>query len=157
MHPSKETRRMTRLVLPALIALAATGCVRSSETLINPSEEAGKCELVQTLMRERVSQGLLSELASQGSDGPAQVLVFVRRPDQSMLERLFQGDPSCGGPNYKAVQDITMKAVVVFLQPQSDGYVFDAQLAAPNELSLGGEPKGAVMKRDGGGWVASGL
>jgi hypothetical protein len=148
---------MKRLVLPALIALAAAGCVRSSEVLVNPSEEAGKCELVQTLMRERVSQGLLSELAAQGSEGPAQVLVFVRRPDQAMLERLFQGDPTCGGPNYKAVQDITMKAVVVFLQPQANGYVFDAQLAAPNELSLGGEPKGAVMKREGGGWVTSGL
>ncbi|QRO01139.1 hypothetical protein JRI60_19935 [Archangium violaceum] len=147
---------MKRLVPPALIALAATGCMHSPEALINPTEEAGKCELVQTLMRERVSQGLLSELSAQGSDGPAQVLVFVRRPEQGMLERLFQGDPTCGGPNYRAVQDITMKAVVLFLQPRGNGYIYDAQLAAPNELSLGGEAKGAVS-RDGGGWVASGL
>ena len=46
---------------------------------------------------------------------------------------------------------------MLFLQPNGNGYTFDVQQAAPDELSLGGEPKGRVTKSDGGGWVASGL
>jgi hypothetical protein len=149
---------MKRLVLPALIALAASGCMRSRAALVNPTEEAGKCELVQTLMREPAPQGYLSELAESGRDGPAQVLVFVRRPEQDMLERLFAGDePSCGGYNYNVVQQSTTNALVLFLQPLGEGYTFDVQRAAPDELSLGGAPKGTLTKREGGGWVASSL
>ncbi len=149
---------MKRLVLPALIALAASGCVHSRAAPVNPTEETGKCELVQTLLREPVSQRYLSELASEGREGPAQVLVFVRRPEQDMLERLFAGaEPSCDGYNYKVVQQSTTNALVLFLQPRGDGYAFDVQRAAPDELSLGGEPKGTLTKRDGGGWAASSL
>ena len=92
---------MKRLVLPALLALAATGsgCMRSRAALINPTEETGKCELVQVLMREHVPQQLLAGLAVDGHDGPAQVLVFVRRPEQAMLERLFAAtSPSAAAP-----------------------------------------------------------
>ncbi|HYO51577.1 hypothetical protein [Archangium sp.] len=148
---------MKRLVVPALLALAATGCMRSHASLIKPEEEAGKCELVQTLMREQVPRQLLSGLMADGRDGPVQVLVFVRRPEQAMLERLFEGEPSCGGSNYRVVQQSTTDALVLFLQPRADGYIYDAQRAAPDELSRGGEAKGAVSKRDGGGWVASGI
>ncbi|HEX8438513.1 hypothetical protein [Archangium sp.] len=148
---------MKRLVLPALIALAASGCMRSRAALVNPTEEAGKCELVRTLMREPVPQRFLSELVA-GRDGPAPVLVFVRRPEQDMLERLFAGDePSCGGYNYSVVQQSTTDALVLFLQPLGDGYTFDVQRAAPDELSLGGAPRGTLTKRDGGGWAASSL
>ncbi|MFY0566107.1 hypothetical protein ACN28E_20000 [Archangium lansingense] len=149
---------MKRLVLPALLALAATGCMRSRASLIKPDEEASKCELVQTLMREPVTQQLLSGLMADGREGPSQVLVFVRRPEESMLERLFAGeDPSCGGPHYKVVQQITTDAVVLFLQPRVGGYVYDVQRAAPDELSLGGEAKGAVMKSEAGTWVSSSI
>ena len=149
---------MKRLVLPALLALAATGCMRSRAALIKPDEEASKCELVQTLMREQVPQQLLAGLAADGRDGPSQVLVFVRRPEEAMLERLFAGDePACGGSNYRVVQSITTDAVVLFLQPRVGGYIYDAQRAAPDELSLGGEAKGAVMKDEGGAWVSSGI
>lgn len=148
---------MKRLVLPALFALTATGCMHSAEARIEPAEEAGKCELVQTLMRERVPQQLLSELMADGNDGPSQVLVFVRRPEEAMLERLFVGgEPECGGPNYKVVQAITREAVVFFLQPRENGYIYDAQRVAPDELSLGGEAKGAVTKSEGG-WVSSSI
>ncbi|WNG46348.1 hypothetical protein F0U60_21170 [Archangium minus] len=148
---------MKRLVLPALFALAATGCMHSAAARIEPAEEAGKCELVQTLMRERVAQQLLTDLMADGRDGPSQVLVFVRRPEEAMLERLFVGgEPECGGPNYKVVQGITQDAVVFFLQPRGDGYIYDAQRAAPDELSLGGEAKGAVTKSNGV-WVASSI
>jgi hypothetical protein len=149
---------MKRLVLPALIALAASGCMRSRAALVNPTAEAGKCELVQTLMREPAPQRYLSELAEAGRDGPAQVLVFVRRPEQDMLERLFAGDePSCGGYNYNVVQQSTTNALVLFLQPLGEGYTFDVQRSTPDEMSLGGAPKGTLTKRDGGGWVASSL
>ncbi len=149
---------MKRLVLPALLALAATGCMRSRASLIRPDEEATKCELVQTLMREQVPQELLAGLAVDGRDAPSQVLVFVRRPEEAMLERLFAGDePTCGGPNYKVVQNITSDAVVLYLQPRVGGYIYDAQRAAPDQLSLGGEAKGAVMKSEGGAWVSSSI
>ncbi len=149
---------MKRLVLPALLALAATGCMRSRAALIQPDEEATKCELVQTLMREQVPQQLLAGLVADGRDGPSEVLVFVRRPEEAMLERLFMGnEPSCAGPNYRVVQNITSDAVVLFLQPRVGGYIYDAQRAAPDELSLGGEAKGAVMKNEGGAWVSSSI
>jgi len=148
---------MKRLVLPALLALAATGCMRSRAALIDPSEEAGKCALVQTLMRERAPQQLLSELSVEGREGPTQVLVFVRRPEEAMLERLFAGEPECGGSNYKVVRESTTDAVVLFLQPRGGGYVYAAQRAAPDELSLGEDPKGTVTKDDGGAWVTSTL
>ncbi len=149
---------MKRLVLPALLALAATGCMRSGASLIRPDEEAAKCELVQALMREQLPQELLAGLAVDGRDAPSQVLVFVRRPEEAMLERLFVGDePSCGGPNYNVVQSSTTDAVVLFLQPREGGYIYDAQRAAPDQLSLGGEAKGAVMKSSGGAWVSSGI
>jgi hypothetical protein len=146
---------MKRLVLPALFALAATGCMRSRASLVDPQEEAGKCELVQTLMREPAPQQYLANLAAAGRDGPAQVLVFLRRPEQNLLERLFAGEPNCGGYNYNVVQESTTESLVLFLQPQGDGYAFDVQSAAPDELALGGTPQGMVSKRDGGGWAAS--
>ena len=147
---------MKRLVLSALLALAATGCMRSRAALVDPAEEAGKCELVQTLMRQPLPQEYLAQLAATGRDGLAQVLVYVRRPEQNLLERLFEGEePRCGGLNYSVVQQSTTQALVLFLQPQGNGYAFDVQRAAPDELSLGGEPKGTVTKNDGGGWAAS--
>ena len=146
---------MKRLVLPALLALAATGCMRSRASLVDPQEETAKCELVQALMREPAPQRYLAELAATGRDGPAQVLVFLRRPEQNLLERLFAGEPKCGGSTYNVVQDSTMQGLVLFLQPQGDGYVFDVQHSTPDQLSLGGTPKGTLTKRDGGGWAAS--
>ena len=149
---------MKRLVLSALLALAATGCMRSRVALVNPAEEAGKCELVQTLMRQPLPRQYLAQLAATGRDVPAQVLVYVRRPEQSLLERLFEGETTtCGGNDFSVVQQSTTQALVVFLQPLGNGYTFDVQQVAPDELSLGGEPKGTVTKSDGGGWVASGI
>ncbi|WP_146209738.1 hypothetical protein [Vitiosangium sp. GDMCC 1.1324] len=149
---------MKRLLLLALLALAAPGCMRSRASLIKPEEEANKCELVRALMRERVPQQILSGLSADGHDGLSQVLVFLRRPEQAMLERLFAADePSCGGTNYKVVQQITTEAVVLFLQPRGTGYIYDAQRATPDALSLGGEAKGAMTKDDGGAWVSSSI
>jgi hypothetical protein len=148
---------MKRLVLPALLALAFTGCMHAQAPVAAAREdETGKCDLVQTLVREQLPQQILSGLVADGHDGPTQVLVFVRGSDENVLERLFSGDPSCGGPNFKVVREITREALVLFLQRQGDGYVYDAQRAGPNRMSLGGPAKGAVMKREGV-WAASSI
>ncbi len=76
----------------------------------------------------------------------------------NVAERLFASEePACGGSNYKVVQQITTDAVVLYLQPRVGGYIYDAQRAAPDELSLGGEAKGAVTKDEGGSWVSSSI
>ncbi|ATB32530.1 hypothetical protein [Melittangium boletus] len=147
---------MKRLVLPALLALASTGCMHAQAPLVPEPDEAGKCELIQTLMREQLPQRLLQGLVEDGHSSPTQVLVFVRKPDDAVLERLFAGDPSCEGPAFKVVREITGESLVLFLQPQGDGYVYDAQRASPERMSLGGEAKGAVRKREGV-WAASSI
>ncbi|ATB38106.1 hypothetical protein CYFUS_003532 [Cystobacter fuscus] len=148
---------MKRLVLPALLALASPGCMHApAPAPAAPENEATKCELVQTLVREQLPQQILSGLEADGHDGPTQVLVFVQDADENVLERLFSGEPSCGGPNFKVVREITREALVLFLQRQGEGYVYDAQRAGPNRMSLGGKAKGAVMKRSGV-WAASSI
>ena len=151
---------MKRLVLPALLALAATGCMHAlppeTAATATPEAESGKCALVQTLVREQEPQRILSGLEADGHDGPTQVLVFVRGPDEDVLERLFSGDPACGGANFKVVREITREAMIIFLQRQGEGFVYDAQRAGPNRMSLGGPAKGAVKKREGI-WAASSI
>jgi hypothetical protein len=147
---------MKRLVLPALLALASPGCSHAPAPLAPVQDEAGKCDLVQALMREQLPQRLLGDMTEEGHSTPAQVLVFVRQPDEAVLERFFTGDPACGGPDFKVVRDITRETLVLFLQPQGEGYVYDAQRAAPDRMSLGGEAKGAVRKREGV-WAASSI
>ena len=147
---------MKRLLLPAVLALAATsGCTHVIPNA-EPSEgvETAKCALVQTLMRERIPQQLL-ESVNRGEDVAAQVVVYLHRPEEEVLERLFTGEPSCEGPHYKVVRESTRDAVVLFLQPKGKGYVYSAQRAAPGQLALGGAVKGSVEPRDDGGWVAS--
>lgn len=147
---------MKRLMLSALFALAATGCMRSSAALVDSQEEASKCELVQTLMRESTPRQYLSQLEARGHGGPVQVLVFLRVHEQYyLLERFFEGEPKCGGDNYNVVRESTTEALVLFLQPRGDGYTFEVQSAAPDELTLSGTPQGTVTKRDGGSWAAS--
>lgn len=146
---------MKRLLLSTVLALAATGCTHQIENAApSAQEEAAKCALVQTLMHERLPQQLL-ESVSGGQDVATQVVVYLHRPEEEVLERLFTGDPTCEGPRYKVMRENTREAVVLFLQPKGQGYVYSAQRAAPGQLALGGDAKGTVTKRDDGGWVAS--
>ncbi|MET0402737.1 MAG: hypothetical protein ABW123_10055 [Cystobacter sp.] len=148
---------MKRLALPALLALAVTGCqhARAPVSEVAREDDAGKCALVQTLVREQLPRDILSGLESD-HDGPSQVLVFVRGEDEAVLERLFSGDPSCRGSNFKVVQEITREALVLFLERQGAGFVYDAQRAAPDRMSLGGKARGTVTKRSGV-WAASSI
>lgn len=150
---------MKRLLLSAVLALAATGCSQSS--VVRPavserfSQENDKCTLVQTLMHERVPQQLLAGVSHAEDSSAAQVVVYLHRPEDAVLERLFVGEPRCEGPGYSVVQESTREAVVLFLQPRGTGFVYSAQRAAPGQLALGGESKGSVNQRDDGAWVAS--
>ena len=146
---------MKRLLLPALFALAVTGCAHSDELRASTAPaEGAKCALVQTLMSQRVPQDLLAHV-NNGEDTSSQVVVYLHRPEDAVLERLFVGDPQCGGPRYTVVQENTREAVVLFLQPRGGGYVYSAQRAAPGQLALGGESKGSVSQGENGTWVAS--
>jgi hypothetical protein len=148
---------MKRLVFPILLVLASAGCLhaRAPVAEVAREDDAARCALVQTLVREQLPRDILSGLESE-HDGPAQVLVFVRGEDESVLKRFFPGDPSCRGSNFKVVQDISREALVLFLERQGEGYVYDAQRAAPDRMTLGGKARGSVTKREGV-WAASSI
>jgi hypothetical protein len=147
---------MKRLLLPALCCLAATACVRSPSAVIDTQQEAGKCELVRTLMNEPPAVRQLMQLASEGREMPAPVLVFVRRADEGSLERFFVGEPACADATYSVVRDNLGPSVALFLEPTEGGYTFDVQRVGPEALSLDGAAQGRV-KLEGGAWVASSL
>lgn len=136
--------------------LAGTGCAHTpARVAVSRQAEAEKCQLVQSVLKEPAPAQLIQELASEGREEPTPVVVYVRRPEQSMLERFFVGDePVCGDTSFKVVQDSVLDAVVVYLQEVQDGYAYDARRAGPQELSMEGRPQGLV-KRDGLSWVAS--
>jgi hypothetical protein len=134
--------------------VAGTGCVRTVPLAVRREAETEKCQLVQSVLKEPTPSRLVQELASEGREEPTPVVVYVRRPEQSMLERFFAGDkPLCGDATFQVVQENVLDAVVVYLQEVQDGYAYDARRAGPEELSLEGTPQGQV-KRQGPAWVA---
>ncbi|QSQ24966.1 hypothetical protein JY651_08520 [Pyxidicoccus parkwayensis] len=136
--------------------LGSAGCAHTpARVVVTHESEAEKCQLVQSVLKEPEPSQLLQEVASEGREEPAPVVVYIRRPEQSLLERFFVGDePLCGDGTFKVVQDNVLDAVVVYLQEVQDGYAYDAHRAGPQELSMEGKPQGLV-KRDGPAWVAS--
>ncbi|NMO19344.1 hypothetical protein HPC49_12710 [Pyxidicoccus fallax] len=135
--------------------LGGTGCAHHKARVAEQHvEEAEKCQLVRSVLQEPEPSRLVNELASDGREEPAPVVVYVRRPEQAMLERFFRGDePVCGDTTFKVVQENVLDAVVVYLQEVQDGYAYDARRASPQELSMDGKPQGLV-KRAGPAWVA---
>ncbi len=98
---------------------------------------------------------LLSELHQTESTGePAPVLVYLRRPQESVLERFFEDSPACGDATFRVVQDAAVDAVVVYLESAAEGYTYDARRSGPEELSMVGSPQG-VVRRAGEGWVTA--
>ncbi|AKQ65260.1 hypothetical protein A176_002172 [Myxococcus hansupus] len=141
-------------VLLGLGVLGGTGCAHQAPLAVRQGVEAEKCELVHRLMKEPVPSQVVQQVAATGRDEPAPVVVYVRRPEQAMLERFFSGDaPSCGDATFKVVQENVLDAVVVYLQEVQDGYAYDARRASHDELSLEGKPQG-MLKRRGPEWVA---
>ncbi len=134
--------------------LGSTGCAHKERLAVKREAEAEKCQLVQSVLKEPTPSQLVKEIASEGREEPTPVVVYVRRPEESMLERFFEGDePLCGDGTFQVVQENVLDAVVVYLQEVQDGYAYDARRAGPEELSLEGTPQGQV-KRQGPAWVA---
>ena len=135
--------------------LGSTGCAHKERMAVRREAETEKCQLIQSVLKEPTPAQLVRELASEGREEPTPVVVFVRRPEESMLERFFAGDePVCGDATFKVVQENVLDAVVVYLQEVQDGYAYDARRAGPEELSLEGTPQGRVT-RNGPAWVAA--
>ena len=137
--------------------LGSVGCAHQDRARMaeRRTDEAEKCQLVQSVLKEPTPSQLVKEIASEGREEPTPVVVYVRRPEESMLERFFVGDePLCGDGSFRVVQENVLDAVVVYLQEVQDGYAYDARRAGPEELSLEGKPQGKV-KRAGLSWVAS--
>jgi len=134
--------------------LGGAGCAHQARLAEREAVEAEKCGLVHRLLREPGPSRVVQEVAAAGRDEPAPVVVYVRRPEQAMLERFFSGDaPSCGDATFKVVQENVLDAVVVYLQEVQGGYAYDARRASHDQLSIEGTPQG-VLKRRGLGWVA---
>ncbi len=140
------------------LGLLGSGCASQSNQLRLAQQqvaEAEKCQLLQSVLKEPTPSRLVSELASEGREEPTPVVVYVRRPEESMLERFFAGDePVCGDGTFRVVQENVLDAVVVYLQEVQDGYAWDARRAGPEQLSMEGKPQG-VVKRSGPAWVAA--
>ena len=137
--------------------LGATGCAHQAPvaSLQESHAEAEKCQLVQSVLKEPGPSQVVRDIAAEGREEPTPVVVYVRRPEESMLERFFKGEePLCGDATFKVVQENVLDAVVLYLQEVQDGYAYDARRGGPEELSLEGKPQGLV-KRQGLAWVAS--
>lgn len=147
---------MNRLALTVTLGLAAAGCVRTVPLAQRVQAEEVKCELVRTLLREPVPSRLVSQFHEDGTGAqPAPVVVYLRRPRESALERFFEGSPDCADTTFRVVQEAAVEAVVVYLETVADGYAYDARRAKPEELTMAGAPQGTV-RRSGAGWVSAG-
>lgn len=148
---------MNRLALAAALGLTAVGCSHTQTAAQHlQDEEDGKCLLVQTLLREPVPSRYVEELTVEGREASVPVMVFVRKPDEGMLERFFAGDtPACSSPSFRVVRQFAQRGLVLYLQETPDGYTYDARRAGPEELSMEGAPQGMVRRASSGGWVAA--
>jgi hypothetical protein len=147
---------MNRLALATVLGLVIAGCAHSVPVAQRLQQEEEKCALVQTLLHEPVPAQRLAEVVSEGQEMPVPVMVFVRKPEQGLLERLFEGEsPECGAAEFQVVRQLGRKGLVLYLQETKDGYAYDAQRVGPEELSMGGTPQGVVRRNGGGGWVAA--
>jgi hypothetical protein len=153
---SRRNRGMNRLALATTFGLAVVGCAHAVPSSQRMQEEDARCSLVRTLLTEPGPSRELTELASEGRQLPVPVAVFVRRPEQGVLERFFSGEsPDCGDTQFHVVRQLGRKGLVLYLQETQDGYSYDAQRAGPEELSMGGAPQGVVRRNAEGGWVAA--
>ncbi|ADO73336.1 hypothetical protein [Stigmatella aurantiaca] len=148
---------MNRFAVVAALGLTAVGCSHTqtaSQSL--PPTEDGKCLLVHTLLREPVPAQYLEELASAGLDSAVPVMVFVRKPEEGVLERFFEGDtPACSDTAFRVVRQFAQRGLVLYLQETPEGYTYDARRSGPEELSMEGAPQGIVRRAAAGGWVAA--
>jgi hypothetical protein len=147
---------MNRLALATTLGLGLVGCAHSLPSSQRMQQEDAKCALVRTLLSEPVPAQRITDLNAEGRELPVPVAVFVRKPDQGVLERFFVGDsPECGDTQFQVVRQLGRQGVVLYLQETPDGYTYDARRAGPEELSMGGTPQGVVHRKAEGGWAVA--
>jgi len=147
---------MNRLALSTTLGLALVGCAHSVPVAQRLQEEEEKCALVQMVLHEPMPSQELAVFATEGREPPVPVMVFVRKPDQGLLERFFAGEsPECGDNQFRVVRQLGRQGLVLYLQETGSGYTYDARRAGPEELSMGGAPQGVVRRNAEGGWVAA--
>lgn len=147
--------RMRRLALATTLGLVAVGCAHSVPAAQRLQEEEQKCALVQTLLSEPAPAQRMEELITSGREPPVPVVVFVRKPEQGLLERFFtEESPECGDSRFRAVRQLAREGLVLYLQETEEGYSYDVHRAGPEQLSMEGKPQGVIRRNGGGGWVA---
>lgn len=147
---------MNRLALAPVLGLALVGCAHTASSPRPFQTEAARCELVHTLLREPAVSQRLSELTNEGLELPVPVVVFMRNPEEGLLERLFEGDsPPCGDTQFQVVRQLSRPGLVLYLQEAPEGYAYDARRGGPEELSMGGTPQGIVRRNAQGGWATA--
>jgi hypothetical protein len=147
---------MNRLALSTTLGLALVGCAHSVPVAKTLQEEQEKCALVQMVLHEPQPTQELAAFVTEGRELPVPVMVFVRNPDEGMLERFFVGEsPECGDGQFQVVRNLGRQGLVVYLQETGSGYSYDARRAGPEELSMGGAPQGVVRRNPEGGWATA--
>jgi hypothetical protein len=145
---------MNRLALATTLGLTVVGCAHSVPSAQSVHEEDTKCALVQTLLSEPVPSQRLAEFAAEGRQVPVPVAVFVRKPEEGVLERFFGGDsPECGDPRFQVVRQLGMQGLVLYLQETPEGYAYDARRSGPDDLSMASRPQGVIRRKASGGWA----
>lgn len=148
---------MNRLALSTTLGLALVGCAHSAvpaaQTL---QQEDEKCALVRMVLSEPLPAQELAAFAGDGTEPPVPVTVFVRKPEEGLLERLFVGDsPECGDTQFRVVRQLGRQGLVVYLQETPNGYAYDARRSGPEELSMSEVTQGVVRRNPEGGWAAA--
>ncbi len=154
--------RARSLLASAALALMLQGCAHAPPpggaggAGAARLDAAAQCELVRTLLREPVPSQLVSQFHEAGYTGePAPVVVYVRRPAESTLERFFEGTPECGDATFRVMRESAADALVLYLEASEEqGYAYDARRSGPEELTLAGTPQGKV-RRSEAGWVTA--
>jgi hypothetical protein len=138
-----------------MLGLALVGCAHSEASSRPLQSEEARCELVHTLVREPVVSQRLAQMAKEGRELPVPVTVYLRNPDEGLLERFFESEPSCGNEQFQAVRQLAREGLVLYLQEVPEGYSYDARRAGPEDLSIAGTPQGLVRRTAEGSWAAA--
>ena len=147
-----------RLALATTLGLGMVGCAHSLPSAQSIQQEDAKCALVRTLLNEPVPAQHVAALSAESKEQVAvSVAVFVRKPEQGVLERFFVADsPDCGDNQFHVVRELGRQGLVLYLQETQDGYTYDARRAGPEALSMDGTPQGKVRRKVEGGWAVAG-
>ena len=146
-----------RALVAGVLALL-TSCVLPLPRQLTPEERAAdrdRCALVQAVMAEPTSRALLEALQPR-FEGPVPLAVYVRRPEEGMLERFLIQELACATAEFRIVARAPARALLLYLADAPQGFTFALEQGSPEDLALEGDPQGRVV-RAGSGWRVTGL